>query len=101
LKGGHPDHPETWAQNRVRISPVRNSITTNPEEFESHIGAEHARNVKHSPNMVNPFTKKNKVDTKVIRPSPVNSSKTNLSKKSKKDKMFVKDSVLNSTIVPQ
>ena len=32
LNGGHPDHPETWNQN-MKFSPPRNSIKTNPEEF--------------------------------------------------------------------
>jgi hypothetical protein len=45
-----------------------------------------------------PFMKK-KNDARVIKPSPVGS---NYSKKSKvSEKVFVKDTVLNSTIVPQ
>lgn len=47
---------------------------------------------------------KKKTDVKMLKPSPVNSNKTNFSKKSKhsvKEKIFVKDTILNSTIVPQ
>jgi hypothetical protein len=34
LKGGHPDHPETWKQGSG-FSPIRDSIHTNPDEFST------------------------------------------------------------------
>lgn len=99
LKGGHPDHPETWGQN-ITFSPSRHSVRTIPEEFNSNPIPSQAQNMALSPNIRNsaPFMKK-KTEARVIQQSPSNS---NLSKKAKvSEKIFVKNTILNSTIVPQ
>jgi hypothetical protein len=72
---------------RKHLSPSRNSIKTNPEEFDECASPNKVKKMHLSPNLAvnesrgHQFMKK-KADARVVKPSPVNSSKSHLVKPS-------------------